>query len=200
MYLSPAQRAVLIWSTNVTGRWCLSRVRKAYVPRQVRLITLPPVVRLVRTVGAPQSTSGLIFGHLRQAYAVDRTGCKAQLAAAARARDNDMQKAARPDNRIHRADIDALAATDAVLLVDDSTPACSFTAVLRIERFDGTVQQCRQRFDGRIGTRRAAVYVRFAAGDGLGVCAAAGIAAAHALGLRQPCVDQHSQWWIGGPA
>jgi hypothetical protein len=68
-----------------------------------------------------------------------------------------MHQFARADNGVHRACIDALAATDTECFVDDSTGARFVHAVPRVQRFGWEMQQRGQCLNGDIAARRALI-------------------------------------------
>ena len=90
---------------------------------------------------------------------------------------------------VHRAGLDAEGAADAGLFVDHRHHLGLFHPVLLAQRLGVPAQQVGQGQDHRLAAGRALVDVRLLVGDGLGVGAAAGIAALAALGLGQDGVD-----------
>lgn len=125
--------------------------------------------------------------------AVHGAGRQAQLAAGTFIGEHRVHQLARAEYRIHRADVDALATADADGFVDDGADARPVPAETRIERFGRGAQQSGQRPDRCLVARRALIDVGLAAGHGLGVRAAARIAAQGALRLRQPRIDPFRQ-------
>ena len=121
--------------------------------------------------------------------AVYRAGRQTQVAAGALVGDHRVHQLACAEYRVHRADIDALAAADTDGFLDDGAATRPVPADMWSERFGRDVQQSGQRLDRYLVARRAPVDIGLAAGHGFGVRAAAGVAAQRALRLRQQCID-----------
>lgn len=94
-----------------------------------------------------------------------------------------------PDDRIHGAGRQTARAADAGLLVDLRHELGSLDTVGGIQRQRPGAQQPGERADGGGAARRTLVDGRLAGGDRRGVGAAARIAAARALRLRQQGID-----------
>lgn len=113
-------------------------------------------------------------------------GLDAQFAAGALLLDYGMHLLGRAENRIHWAGLDAQGAADADVLVDDGDGLFLF---LFFQGCRLAIEQIGQGLHRGLPTGRAAVDVRLAGGDRLGIGAAAGIGALAALGLREQGID-----------
>ena len=101
---------------------------------------------------------------------------------------------ARADDAVDRAGLDAQGAADAPGFVDARQPQRAFAAAVGIQRRDAApvIAASRSMPSAPPGGQRLMAAV--AGGNGLGVSAAVGVAAARALGLRQCGVDAIGQW------
>ena len=121
--------------------------------------------------------------------AVDRTAGNAQLATGASALEHGVQLAAGADDRIDRAWRQAAGAADAGCLVDPGDAGISVAAAGRVER------QCLAPSSAASAPMTAeppgatAIDWNLVVGQRLGIRAAAIVAAAHALRLRQQRID-----------
>jgi len=94
-----------------------------------------------------------------------------------------------PDNGIDRTGVDALAASDASLFVNDCPRAAAVGPAVRVKRLRDNGEEPRQRLDGSPAAWRATVDIGGAGGDRFGIGTAIRIAAAGALRLRQTGID-----------
>jgi len=96
-----------------------------------------------------------------------------------------MHRFAGPDDGINRTGLNTQRATDAPRFVNDGNSKCPLLTTLGVERQHGPIQGASQRRDGSVATRRAAIDLRRARRQRLGVGPARGITTTGALGLRQ---------------
>ena len=128
-----------------------------------------------------------------QADAIDRAGWQAKFATGAVGGNHRVHELAAADDGIDRTGIDALAATDAGVFIDDCSLSRTVRAAIGIENGRWTAEQFTQCPDRRVIAGWAAVDVGFALGDGLGVITTARITAACALGLGQQGIDRFNR-------
>ena len=140
----------------------------------------------VGKIPVPVGESGLFVEHVD---AVHRAGFHAEITASALARDHRVHLLGCTENRVNGARLDALRAADALCLADvGDRGTCIFLAVFFVKRDGLDIEEVGQRLDARFTPGRALID-GIALGDGLGVGAAARVAALPALGLRQDVVD-----------
>ena len=82
--------------------------------------------------------------------AIDRAGLHAQVTAGALAGDNRVHLLGRPEDRVHRAGLDALGAADALVLADIGHRCDLFLTVFLVQWNDLQIQQVRQGLDARL--------------------------------------------------
>src|SRR5580704_4035364 len=120
---------------------------------------------------------------------VDGAGRDAQLAAGTKCRHHRVHLALCTDDGVHRARRQTLGTADARLLVNLRDDEWALRAIGGIEGQHRTLQQRGECGDRLCATGRALVELRAAGGERFSVGAAAAIAAARALGLRQQRID-----------
>ena len=126
-------------------------------------------------------------GHHRDA--IHGAGRQAQFATGAFAGDHRVHQLARAHDGIHRAGIDAFAATDTECFINDGAGARFVHAVSWIEWLGREMQQSGQRLQGDIAAWRTLIDAGGAVGERFGIGPTARITALRALRLRQPGVD-----------
>jgi hypothetical protein len=146
-------------------------------------------LRLIRGVTANERHG--VRRQRKHVDAVDRAGGNAQVAARALVNDDGVHQFGGANDGVHRAGLNALGATDALCLTDESHLRRR-AATLDIELQDGHIEQSSQRCNGLIATGWTLVD-GFAGRHALGVRLATWMAALPALSLRQQGVDALNQ-------
>ena len=159
-----------------------------------------PEATIGRTRGGPGSAAAVARGHGdRRAAAVLPARCSppdtgdAELAAGAQIGDDGVHVLGAADDRIDRAGLDAFGAADAVRFDHHRDLRCLVFAARAVEWHRRHAQYIRQRARAGIAAGRAVIDARRATRHGLGIRAAAVVAALPALGLRQQSIEAFGQ-------
>ena len=148
------------------------------------------MVSLLRAPGIPACGSAAI---VHQLYAVHRTDWNTQLTARAMLGHHGMHVLVGAQNGVGRAGFDAQRAAYAPGLINDGQLAWCFLTILGAQRLGCMTGDGRKQGNALGATWRALINGGIAAGDGLSVAAAVGVAASSALRLRQGGVNTRHQ-------
>ncbi|NYE29741.1 hypothetical protein HDE78_002707 [Rhodanobacter sp. K2T2] len=127
--------------------------------------------------------------HRQQHDAVDRAGGHAKFAAGAVVGDDGVHHFGCAHDRVHRAGLDALGATNAIGLDDARQRTRLLDTVIRVERYDRSIQQRGEPLDACCATGRALIDRCFTARYGFGIRSAAVVSALLTLRLRQDRIN-----------
>jgi hypothetical protein len=126
------------------------------------------------------------YGH--HVDAIHRARGKAQSTACTLGCDDGVHLFRGSDNGIDWTGLDTQCTAYAMSLVDERHAFFPVYAVLLIQRFRITAQECGQGANGGFSPGWALVYLRLAGDNGFGIGSTASEAALSALGLRKQCI------------